>query len=96
MNQIRIDGEAGYTHKLTNDTTLTVDGVAWTPYDPALNIGEDYSYRYYQTAEITVTKTEDYPLTFGDSDSYNITSNFVICTYCNLYSCTCLSRIIIY
>ena len=77
MNQIRIDGEAGYTHKLTNDTTLTVDGVAWTPYDPALNIGEDYSYRYYQTAEITVTKTEDYPLTFGDSDSYNITSNFV-------------------
>ena len=54
INQIRIDGDEGYTHVLAEDTTLIVDGNTWTTYDVSLTVDDTYSYRYYKSPEYTV------------------------------------------
>ena len=74
-NQIRIDGSDGYTHRLSEDSTLTVDGVVWEPKNPTIT-DTTYSYRYFKSPEYVVEKTE-LELTFEKSSSYVIPDNYV-------------------
>ena len=74
-NQIRIDGPEGSNYRLSNETTLTVNGVGWTPGADVV-IDNTYSYKYFRSPEYVVEKTE-LELTFEKTSSYNIPVNYV-------------------
>ena len=52
-NQIRIDGAQGYTHILSEETTLIVDGEEWVK-NGSLSYGNNFSYMYYRSPEYVV------------------------------------------
>ena len=49
FNQIRVDGNAGHTHMLSNSTTLTVDGNVWTISTSGATVEPTYSMAYYKS-----------------------------------------------
>ena len=57
---VRIDDEAGETHKLAGNWTLTVNGQQWTTGAP--NVYEDWCYGQAYSPEIVVTKEPGQPI----------------------------------
>ena len=73
--QLRIDSPAGATHKLAPVFSVTIDGKAWEQIDEVYG-GSDYTYAYVASPSFEV-EWKALPITFPDSPSYDIGTNYV-------------------
>ncbi len=72
--QIRIDGEAGKTHRLQAPITVKVNGVDWDG-DDSPYVGSTYSYGWTSSPEYTIPEPEE--LSFVNWLAFNIGDNWV-------------------
>ena len=73
--QVRIDGDAGATHKLSEKISVTVDGRPWS-------IGKVYNFDTYSSVAVTspeymIEKPEQEPLVFLDNENLDIETPYV-------------------
>lgn len=74
-SQVRIDGDAVATHKLSEKISVTVDGRPWS-------IGKVHNFDTYSSVSVTspdyiVEKPEQVPLVFSDNENLDIKTPYV-------------------